>query len=97
MAFVQIIEFRTSDIEPTRQINKQWRQATEGTRTVRRELLARDHSDPGRYFAIAFFDSYESAMENSDLPETSASAEQHMKTSEGPPVFYDLDILEDRA
>jgi len=41
-------------------------------RTVRRELLARDHSDPGRYFAIAFFDSYESAMENSDLPETRA-------------------------
>jgi hypothetical protein len=51
MAFVQIIEFRTFDIDPTRQINK----------------------------------------------ETRASAEQHMKTSEGPPVFYDLDILEDRA
>jgi hypothetical protein len=46
---------------------------------------------------VMAFDSYESAMENSDLPETSASAEQHMKTSEGPPVFYDLDILEDRA
>ena len=97
MAFVQIIEFRTFDIEPTRQINKQWWQATEGMRTVRRELLARDHSDPSRYFAIAFFDSYESAMENSDLPETRASAEQHMKTAEGPPVFYDPDILEDRA
>jgi len=52
MAFVQIIEFRTFDIEPTRQINKQWWQATEGMRTVRRELLARDHSDPSRYFAI---------------------------------------------
>jgi hypothetical protein len=69
MAFVQITELRTSDIEPTRQINKRWRQATEGTRTVRRELLARDHSDPSRHYAIAFFDSYESAMENSDLPE----------------------------
>jgi hypothetical protein len=97
MAFVQIIEFRTADIEPTRQINQQWRQATEGKRTVRRELLARDHSDPSRYFAVAFFDSYESAMETSDLPETRAAAEQHMKTSEGPPVFYNLDILEDRA
>ena len=83
MAFVQIIELRTSDIELTRQINKQWRQATEGTRTVRRELRARDHSDPSRYYAIAFFDSYESAMENSDLPEPLTSAEQHMKTSEG--------------
>ncbi len=36
-------------------------------------------------------------MENSNLPETQASAEQYMKMSDGPPVFYDLDILEDRA
>ena len=97
MAFVQIIEFRTADIEPTRQINQQWRQATEGKRTVRRELLARDHSDPSRYFAVAFFDSNESAMENSSLPETRAAAALHMRTSEGPPVFYNLDILEDRS
>jgi hypothetical protein len=68
MAFVQIIEFRTSNIGPTRQVNDQWRQATEGKRTVRHELLARDRSDPSRYFAIAFFDSCESAMENSSLP-----------------------------
>jgi hypothetical protein len=46
---------------------------------------------------VVFFDSYESAMENSNLPETQASAEQYMKISDGPPVFYDLDILEDRA
>jgi hypothetical protein len=97
MAFVQIIEFHTSDIEGARQVNEDWRRATEGKRTVRRELLARDHSDPGRYFAVVFFDSYESAMENSSLPETMASAEQYMKMSDGPPVFHDLDILEDRA
>jgi hypothetical protein len=97
MAFVQIIEFRTSDIERVRRIDEEWRRATEGRRTVRRELLARDHSDPDRYFAVVFFDSYESAMANSSLPETKASAEQYMKVSDGPPVFHDLDILEDRA
>ena len=64
---------------------------------MRRELLARDHCDPSRCFAVVFFDSYESAMENSNLPETQASAEQYMKMSDGPPVFYDLDILDDRA
>jgi hypothetical protein len=97
MAFVQIIEFRTSDIEGVRRIDEEWRRATEGRRTVRRELLARDHSDPDRYFAVVFFDSYESAMANSSLPETKASAEQYMKVSDGPPVFHDLDILEDWA
>ena len=97
MAFVQIIEFRTSDIEGVRRIDEEWRRATEGKRTVRRELLARDHSDPDRYFAVVFFDSCESAMANSSLPETKASAEQYMKVSDGPPVFHDMDILEDRA
>ena len=97
MAFVQIIEFRTSDIDRARHVNDEWWRATEGKRTVRRELLARDRSDPRRWFAVVFFDSYESAMQNSGLPETQAAAEQYAKMSDGPPVFYDLDIVEDRA
>ena len=97
MAFVQIIEFRTSDTERARQVNDDWWRATEGKRTVRREILARDRSDPDRCFAVVFFDSYESAMENSGLPETQAVAEQYAKLSDGPPLFYDLDVIEDRA
>jgi hypothetical protein len=97
MAFVQLIEFRAADVEEVRRIDDEWRRATEGKRTARRELLARDHSDPDRYFAVVFFDSYESAMENSSLPETQAAAEQYQKATTGQPVFYDLDILEDRA
>ena len=97
MAFVQIIEFRTSDADRARRVNDDWWRATEGKRTVRRELLARDRSDPGRYFAVVFFDSFESAMENSGLPETQAAAQQYAKMSDGPPVFYDLEVVEDRA
>jgi O-phosphoseryl-tRNA(Cys) synthetase len=97
MAFVQVIEFRTTDIDAARRVDEEWRRATENKRTVRREMLARDHSDPDRYFAIVFFDSYESAMENSSLPETQAAAEQYQKLAHGPAVFYDLDVLEDLA
>jgi hypothetical protein len=97
MAFVQIIEFRTDDIEEARQIDEEWRRATDGKRTARRQLVTRDRSDPGRYVVMIFFDSYESAMENSSLPETSAAAEKYMKISAGPPVFYDLDVIEDVA
>ena len=97
MAFIQIIEFRTSDLERARQVDDEWWRATEGKRTVLREVLAQDRSDPSRYFAVVFFDSYESAMENSGLPETQAVAEQYAKLSDGLPVFYDLDVLEDRA
>ncbi len=95
--FMQIIEFRTSDIKGVRRTDQEWMQATEGKRTVRRQLLARDRTDPGRYFAIEFFDSYESAMENNDLPETQAAAEQYMKLSDDEPTFYDLDIIEERG
>lgn len=97
MAFIQIIEFRTSDIERAHQVDDDWWRATEGKRTVRREVVARDRSDPSRYYAIVFFDSYESAMENSGLPETQAVAEQYAKMSDITPVFYDLDVLDDRA
>lgn len=93
MAFVQIIEFRTSDIEAARQVNQDWLDATDGKRTLRREIITRDHFDPDRYFAIEFFDSYESAMENSGLPETKAAADKYMQVSDGPPVFYNLDVM----
>jgi hypothetical protein len=69
--------------------------ATEGKRTARRELVARDHSDPDRYFAMVFFDSYKSAMENSALPETQAAAEQYMKATDGAPTFCDLDVIDE--
>jgi hypothetical protein len=97
MTFVQLVEFHMSDIAATGEIDEQWWRATEGKRTVRRELMARDRNDPGRYFVIVFFDSYESAMENSRLPETKAAAEQYAKLCDSPPVFYDLDILGDRS
>jgi hypothetical protein len=96
MTFAQIIEFRTSDIDAVRKIDEDWMRATEGKRTAYRQMLARDHSDPDRYFAFVFFDSYESAMRNSSLPETSATADRYRKVADGPPVFYDLDIIDEQ-
>ncbi len=46
---------------------------------------------------IVFFDSYESAMENSNLPETQAFAESLAALLDGPPTFLDLDVVEDRS
>jgi hypothetical protein len=55
----------------------------------------RDRNQPDRYLAMLFFDSYESAMENSRLPETEAIAAQYSAFVDGQPVFYDLDIVTD--
>jgi hypothetical protein len=97
MSFVQMLEFTTSDLDAVRKTDEEWRQATEGKRTVRREVICADRNRPGRYFAIVFFDSYESAMENSNLPETQAAAGKYQELSDGAPTFYDLDVLTDRA
>ncbi len=97
MAFAQIIEFKSSDIEGIQKAGDDWERASEGKRTARRRVLARDRNDPGRYFMIVFFDSYESAMANSELPETRASAAAFAALSDRAPTFYDLDILDDRS
>ena len=59
--------------------------------------MTRDRNDPDRYVLIVFFDSYESAMENSNLPETAEFAEKQTALLEGSPSFSDLDIVEDRT
>ena len=65
MAFVQLIDFKASDIDALRKAGEEWERATEGKRTARRRLICRDRSEPGRYVMMVFFDSYESAMVNS--------------------------------
>jgi hypothetical protein len=94
MGFMQIVEFRTSAIEEVRRVDEEWRRATAGKRTLRHRLLARDHAEPDQYFAVMFFDSRESAVENSDLPETQAAAAQYRRLADGPMVSHDLDIIQ---
>jgi hypothetical protein len=97
MAFIQVVEFRTSEIDQIRALEDEWERATEGTRTARRSILTRDRNDPDRYLVLVFFDSYESAMENSNLPETAAFAEKQMPLLDPPPTVLDLDVIEARS
>src|SRR5262245_55983197 len=97
MEFVQIIEMRTSKFDEVQKLEAEWRDATEGRRTLRRSIVARDRHDPQRYLVLAFFDSYDSAMANSNLPETAAFGEKQAAFLDGPMQFTDLDVIEDRS
>lgn len=97
MAFVQIIEMRTQNYDDLIALEHEWRAATAGRRTIRRTIVGRDRKDPERYLVLAFFDSYESAMENSNLPETGAFGERQAGLLDGPMEFTDLDVVEDLA
>jgi hypothetical protein len=66
-------------------------------RSARREVLSEDRDNPGRYFQVVFFDSYVSAMKNSELPVTQEFAEKMSALADGPPTFYNLNVVEHRT
>jgi hypothetical protein len=95
MAFVQIIEYKTSKFDEIKEVDRQWMAATEGKRRLRRQIVTSDRKDPNRYLLFAFFDSYEEAMENSALPETEMFSARYADLVDGPIMFHDLDVLLD--
>ena len=91
--FVQIIEFQSSRIEEIEALGRPARTEGSPPPTVRRIVATADRDRPGSYFTIVEFDSYDSAMENSARPETSAFAAQMAALCDGPPVFRNLDVM----
>ena len=46
------------------------------------------------YINLIEFESYDSAVENSNRPETSAFAARMVELCDGPPKFYNLDVMD---
>jgi hypothetical protein len=97
MAFVQMMEARTSKIDEIMALEREWVAATEGRRTLRRSVVARDRDDPNHYVIVAFFDSFESAMENSGLPETDEFGRKQGALLDAPMTFVNLDVVDDQT
>ena len=97
MSFVQIIDMRTKNVDEIQNLEREWEKATEGKRTLRRSIIGRDRNDPNHYLVLAFFDSYESAMTNSNLPETTEFGRKQSALLDAPMQFTDLDVIEDHS
>jgi hypothetical protein len=97
MGFVQIIQYQTSNIDEMRKVGDEWEAAVGDDRTTQRVVTCEDRDNRGQYFTLAFFDSYESAMQNSDLPMTQEFSQRMMGLADRPPSFYNLDVLDDRT
>ena len=93
MAFIQIIEFRTQRLEEVERVEAEWVARTEGKRSAQRLTLCRDRDRADSYVQVVEFPSFEDAIRNSDLPETSEASERIMQLCDGPPVFRNLDVL----
>ena len=93
MAFIQIIEFKTSRIDELNAALDEWLAQTKGKRAATRGTQTRDRDAANTYVQIVEFPSYEEAMANSQMPATSEFAERLAALCDAPPTFRNLDVL----
>ena len=93
MPFIQIIEYKTSKIDELNAALDGWLAATKGRRAATRGVQTQDRDATNTYVQIVEFPSYEDAMANSNLPETSEFAAKLASLCDGPPTFRNLDVL----
>jgi quinol monooxygenase YgiN len=93
MAFIQIIEFKTSRVDELTAALDAWLEQTQGKRAAVRGTQTRDRDVTDTYVQIVEFPSYEAAMANSDLPETAEFAAKLAALCDGPPSFRNLDVV----
>ncbi|GAA5023995.1 hypothetical protein [Kitasatospora paranensis] len=97
MRFVQIIEYRTSRIDEFNALLDTWVEKNAGRSLATRALQTRDRDKENVYLNIVEFPGYEQAMDNSNRPETAEFAAQIATLCDGPPVFRNLDVLDERT
>lgn len=97
MSFVQVIEYKTSDLDAVKRVNDEWKSATEGKRTAKRIVLGKYRDQSDRVCEMVFFDSRDDAMRNNELPETQDYARKLGDVVEGDPQFFDIEIVDDQT
>jgi len=95
MSFIQIIEYKTGRFDEVLALLDGWLGQTQGKRAATRGTLTQDHDEDGSYVQIVEFPSYEQAMANSSLPETTAFASRFAALCDAPPTFRNLDVVRD--
>jgi hypothetical protein len=95
--FVQIIEFTTSRIDEIRALGEDMRTRREAAGESGgplRAVFTEDRDRSGHYVNVIEFESYESAMANSNHPETQEFARRMSELIDGPPTFYNLEVMD---
>jgi quinol monooxygenase YgiN len=90
--FIQIIEFETSRLDEVQTLSNEMDSRRQGG-TVETITVTADRDRPNHYRTVATFDSYESAMQNSQRPETQEFARSMAELCDAPPTFHNLDVI----
>jgi quinol monooxygenase YgiN len=97
VSFIQIIEHSTSRPDEVRALSEEMRALRGDDSAATRMTVGADRDNPGRYFVIVEFESYEAAMANSNDPRTQEFAGRFAELLDGPPVFHNLDVVEQQT
>jgi hypothetical protein len=92
--FLQLVAFTTSRIDEVNALADQMRESKgDATGLVRRGTFTADRDRPDHYVSIIEFDSYDLAVANAEHPETALFGSKMAALCEGPPTFYNLDVM----
>jgi quinol monooxygenase YgiN len=96
--FVQIIEWKTSRIDEVEKLQEEFRSTWQERKggPTRITVLA-DRDRPNTYMTVAEFASREEAEANSNSPETSEFAGRMAELCDGPPTFYNTDLMQQES
>jgi hypothetical protein len=97
VGFVQIIEFTTTRIDELDALLEEWLERTQGKGKAVRGVQTADRDRANTFVQIIEFPSYEEAMANSELPETTEVAGRLAEICDGPPTFRNLDVRRDMS
>ncbi len=95
MEFIQIIEYQTSKPDEVQALGDELMAARgdDPGGAALKVVATADRDRPGTYLTIVRFPSYEAAMENSQREDTAAMAARMAELCDGPPKFYNLDVV----
>jgi quinol monooxygenase YgiN len=93
MKFIQVIQFKTSRSDDVMQVLNDFLDSHKGELIACTGYSCKDRDKEGSYMNVVVFNSYEDAMRNNELPAVQELSEQMMKLCDGPPTFYNLDVL----
>jgi quinol monooxygenase YgiN len=97
MKFVQIVEMKTKKMDELQKLAEDYDAKVQGRNTDTHVLICQDRDVADRYFVIVEFPSPEAAKQNDELPETQEFAQKQAALLDGPPNFYNLDVIDEQG
>jgi hypothetical protein len=93
-SFVQVVEFRTGELDSFRALADQWRQGIGREATATWAAITADRDRADTYVELVGFPDFASAMRNSEHPVTAEFAKRMQEATEGEAGFRNLDVVE---